>query len=102
MELGSPTAGWKLRLSLTKPPLGSKPATEAPITGAPHGTHALKVSLTLNDGAVFGGGEDGQVIGSDNQTCDGELVATQNSNVGGSWGLDLGRQGLGHSLWLEP
>lgn len=45
------------------------------MTRAPHQTQALKVSLTLNDGAVFGGGEDGQVIRSDNQARDGELVA---------------------------
>lgn len=63
---------------------------------APAQAHTLKVSLTLNDGAVFGGGEDGQVIRSDDQARDGELVAPQNSNVSGSWGLNLGRQRLGH------
>lgn len=31
--------------------------------------------LTLNDGAVFGSREDGQVIRGDHQTRDGELVA---------------------------
>lgn len=50
----------------------------------------------LYDGAVFGGREDGQVIGSDDQARNGELVAPQNSNVSGSWGLDLQRQRLGH------
>ena len=55
-------------------------------------THPHQAPLTLNDGAVFGGRKDGQVVGGDDQTRDGELVASQDSQVTWGWGLDLGGQ----------
>jgi hypothetical protein len=82
----------ELRSPVASKPLQGSNCLEASTIRTPPQAHTLEVSLTLDDGAVFGGGEDGQVIRSDDQARNGELVAPQNSNVGGSWGLDLERQ----------
>lgn len=62
---------------------------------------AARHALTLNDGAVLGGGEDGRVVRGDDHAGDGELVAPEDSNVARGWGLDLAGRSVSQRLGQE-